>query len=225
MKYFIPNLKPAGESETGSEPSREKLGGLPFGLPPEMYPKCGECGALMALLAQFLHHDERLNLGKENRILFVFQCNYDGGCTTWEPDSGANACFVAEPESLTRKTEKPPDGNIVLEKEYLIAGWQEHDDGISVEEGKLFLDDDGYDEINDAKPKEFFEKIVEATRLGGVPSWLQFPETPEGRWKFVGQLDSETGFNFGDMGIGYIFIEETENPLQLPRGKFLWQCS
>jgi uncharacterized protein YwqG len=224
MKYFIPNLKPAGESETESESPPEKLGGLPFGLPTERYPKCRECGAAMALLAQFLHHGEKLNLGKEGRILFVFQCNYDGACDTWEADSGANACFVSEPESLTRKTEKPPDGNIVLEKEYLITGWQEHDDEIPEEDGKSFLDTDAYDNLNDEKAEEFFEKIVEATRLGSVPSWLQYPEIPEGRWKFAGQLNSDTGFNFGDAGIGYIFIEEVDNPSQLPRGKFFWQC-
>lgn len=226
MKYFVPNLELAKESKSQAA-FQEKLGGLPFGLPVEMYPICKGCGNPMVLLAQFIHHKERLDLGKDGRILFVFQCNYQSlrtSCSVWESESGANSCFILEKEDLTSKFEKVPEGEVNLEKEFLISEWAKYDDGISFEDSLAFFDEDKYYEFDEDIFEQIIEKITENTRLGGVPYWVQYPEVPVGSWKFIGQLDDLTGFNFGDAGIGYIFIEKVENSEQLPKGKFLWQC-
>ena len=222
MKYFVPLLEPAKEFNAQAA-LMEKFGGLPFGLRTEMYPICGKCENPMSLLAQLIHEKERLDLGKEGRVLFVFQCS-SPACPTWEADSGSNACFVTESEDITDSVEKLPLGDLSLDKEFWIAGWQELDDEVSEEECVYFLNAEKYESLDEETAEEVFNKIVDVSKLGSVPSWIQYPEIPEGNWKFVGQLDGDTGFNFGDAGIGYIFIERIEDPLQLPKGKFFWQC-
>ena len=228
MKYFVPQLESITDA-TAQNVEMEKLGGLPFGLPTEMYPTCKECRKPMSLLAQFIHHEERLNLGKNGRVLSAFQCNNMASdfsvCPNWNADLGANVCFIVEPENLSDRFAKSPEEKIVLENEFLITGWQEMDDGISEEESLFFLDVKKYDAMNDETAKKFCGNLVDGTKLGGVPVWIQYPEIPQGAWKYAAQLDSATGFVFGDAGIGHIFIEKVESALQLPKGKFLWQCS
>lgn len=227
MKYFVPKLEEAGEFNSQVE-SKEKLGGLPFGLPTENYPVCKECGNPMSLLVQLFHHYERLNLGKNGRVLFIFQCNNlkkFSLCSTWDDDSGANACFIVEPEDLTSQTEKLPEGDFRSEKEFWIADWETCDDGLLEEVSEIFLDEQKYHEVEDDGLEEFYKNLKEETKFGSVPFWIQSPEIPKGEWHFVGQLDDLTGFSFGDAGIGYIFIEKTEGSAHLPDGKFFWQCS
>jgi uncharacterized protein YwqG len=223
MKYFIPRLETRKNLETSIN-FKEKLGGLPFGLPIEMYPICKECGNLMTFLAQFIHEKDRLDLGREGRILFIFQCDSEEICESWNADSGANACFITELEILTGKEINPSELNTPSARENLIEGWIEHNDGVSDEESGFFFDTQKYDEIDFNQFVKLLDKTKSYTKLGSVPYWIQYPEPPAGNWRFVGQLDSNNGFQFGDMGIGYIFIEKTENPEKLPKGKFLWQC-
>lgn len=88
--------------------------------------------------------------------------------------------------------------------------------------------------------------IQEATKLGGVPAWLQASETPvcpdcNSQMRFVAQFNAELDgplpaapgacddekykfFHFGgDDGIGYLFLCENECA---PNGAaFLWQCT
>jgi uncharacterized protein YwqG len=231
MKYFTPKLESATKFDFQTNFS-EKLGGFPFGLPIEMYPICKECRNPMIFLAQFLHHKDRLDLGKEGRILFVFVCDYEGEgenyynpCESWDADSGANVCFVIEPETFTGKTLATSDLKIPTVKETFIGGWAEFNDEITEDESKFFFDTEKYDELDFSQFVELLDKTTENTRLGGVPYWIQYPETPKGSWKFIGQLNSDNGLEFGDVGIGYIFIDVSENSEQLPKGKFLWQCS
>jgi uncharacterized protein YwqG len=223
MKYYVPKLKRAQTDDSQTEP-KEKFGGLPFGLPAERYPICAQCANPLALLVQFVHDPERLDLGREGRGLFVFQCNNGGTCQTWDDESGANACLVIEPEDLTSRTEKVPDGKFEPEKAFRITNWQEHDDEIAPEISRAFYSEREYYNLDDDVFDELYKKITAVTRLGGTPFWIQYPEIPKGGWKLVGQLDDHTGFNFGDAGMGYIFIEEREDPAQLPKGRFLWQC-
>src|SRR4051812_21734030 len=111
MKYYVPKLE---ESKTYNFQTdlKEKLGGVPFGFITEKYPVCNECHNPMTLLVQFVHNSERLNLGREGRVLLVFQCGENGSCAVWDADSGANNCFIVEPEDLTGQVEKLPDGKI-----------------------------------------------------------------------------------------------------------------
>lgn len=55
--------------------------------------------------------------------------------------------------------------------------------------------------------------------LGDDPVWLQFDETPGEGWRLVAQLTDELGFNFGDAGVGYVFVSPDGS-----EGRFLWQC-
>lgn len=114
MKYFIPELKLAIQL-SNQEFYQEKLGGLPYGLPIEKWPICGECNIPLALLAEFVHHDERLNLGREGRVIFVFQCNNNRICETWNNQTGANSCFILEPEELTQGITPCPSKETELE--------------------------------------------------------------------------------------------------------------
>ena len=245
MRYFVPNIRISEELPYQSLPE-DKLGGLPWGIAPKLWPICRECGKSQSLLAQFLHHPERLDLGRSGRVLSVFQCNHDPGmCATWEGGSGANACFVTEPEELLPGLATLPSDAPLIEPEARIVEWIERDDGITEVEASKFLSSAFY-----GMDKSEISKVSWSTRLGGVPCWVQgSDETPQGNWQFVGQLDSTYSFivpplletpgvvedarhwegrshycegpNFGAGGIAYLFIRLTSSK---PEGWFFWQC-
>ena len=52
-----------------------------------------------------------------------------GVCSSWEGGSGANACFVTEPEQLTDSLSPTPPDAPPLEREARIVEWLERDDG------------------------------------------------------------------------------------------------
>ena len=68
MRYFLPELT----FQRGSLPV-DKLGGLPWGMPSDLWPLCKACAKPQSLLAQFSHHDQRLDLGKPGRILYEIE--------------------------------------------------------------------------------------------------------------------------------------------------------
>jgi hypothetical protein len=224
----------------------ERLGGQPWGLTGEFWPVCTDCKKRQSLLAQLSHHPQRLNLGAEGRMLFVFQCNHNPGkCETWFGSWGANACFVLEREQLQGTPfDHPPHAVDPDDHAVVITGWQEFDDGIDEATAKLIvvgLDDDVPDEIMD--------RLSVCTHLGGVPWWPCGSMAPEGDWTFIGQLD--TGYSFytapksevpwvkvdeercegrthvGDGpyfrgGMGYIFLRSI---LTQPEGWFNWEAT
>lgn len=247
MRYFVPVPRLAIELGPQSRPE-DKLGGLPWGLSTDSWPTCRECGGSQSLLAQFVHHPTRLDLGRTGRVLSVFQCNHDPGmCATWERNSGANACLITEPEELIQGMATLPEDAPVVEVEARIVAWMERDDDIATDSAPAFFEEQRFN----ALPEEEAAKPTWSTRLGGVPRWLQSPdEGPQGDWLFVGQLDSTYSFfqkpqageqvgivedvehwegrthccdgpNFGDGGIAYIFIRNTATA---PVGTFFWQC-
>ncbi|MEZ5427698.1 MAG: DUF1963 domain-containing protein [Pyrinomonadaceae bacterium] len=225
MRYFVPKLVEAEELNSQNR-FREKFGGSPFGLPTEKHPLCGQCGKPMSLLVQLIHDEERLDLGRTGRVLFIFQCSNQrllSCCAVWEYDSGANSCFIVESGELTSRFEKLPEGRILTEKEFWVAGWETRDDGLSEPEASVFFDEEKY-YASDEELEEIMESLENITKLGSVPTWVQYMEIPEGDWRFVGQLDDSTGFNFGDAGIGYIFVENVGDTSRPPKGKFFWQC-
>jgi len=248
MQYFVPDLRLPADVDDRSLPG-EKLGGRPEGLPRNAWPKCKECGKSQSLLAQFRHHPMRLDLGREGRVLFVFQCAHRPGlCSTWEGGSGANACFVIEPEELTQNTSEQPSDTPPEDNEVCIVRWHARDDRLPAGLIQSFFDDEKHDALSD----RIRDAVTWNTRLGGFPSWIQNPsEAPslaEG-WKFVGQLDSTYSFlvapstvpqwvsidsrrwegrshigegpAFGDAGIAYLFLRATQS---VPEGWFFWQC-
>lgn len=246
LRYFVPVLKLPNEMPPQSRPE-DKLGGLPWGLTADQWPKCRDCGKSQSLLAQFVHDSRRLDLGRAGRVLSIFQCNHDPGmCATWQHGSGANACFVLEPEDLTSRISAPPDDDPLVEREARIAEWLERDDGIAEAIAPMFFSLARFTELPESEER----KATWSTRLGSVPRWIQSPdEAPEGAWIFIGQLDSTYSFvhpplssapgvvadpekwegrshysegpNFGDGGIAYLFLRRTEG---LPEARFFWQC-
>jgi hypothetical protein len=245
MHYFVPDIRLPQELEPQVS-IEDKFGGLPWGLPPGQWPMCRNCGKSQSLLAQFVHAPPRLDLGRPGRALFVFQCNHDPGmCLTWEGGSGANACFVLEPEHLTdSQTQRPADGPLV-ENEVRVARWLERDDGLPESARIAFYDDDSFRVL----PKETRRRVTSGTKLGSVPSWIQSPSDSPAGWTFIGQLDSTHSFqvppkyevgwvgvdesrwegrthwgegpNYGDGGIAYLFLRAAAT---VPEGWFFWQC-
>ncbi len=246
MRYFVPFLRLRDELPPQSLPE-DKLGGLPWGLAPALWPKCRECGKSQSLLAQLLHDPERLDLGARGRMLSVFQCNHDPGmCAAWEGGSGANACFVTEPEDLIPGLTPLPTDSPPLEREAVIVEWIPRDDGIAQDQVASFFSEAAFFGLPDSE----IGKCTWSTKLGSVPRWIQSPEeAPKGDWRFVGQLDSTysllraptiedpgvvedrekwegrshlcEGPNFGDGGIAYLFVRSTAST---PEGWFFWQC-
>jgi hypothetical protein len=232
MRYFVPDIRLASELPTQSH-VEDKLGGLPWGLAAKSWPRCNRCGKVQLLLAQFVHDASRLDLEREGRSLFVFQCgNSSGLCPTWKGGSGANACFVVEPEVR-------------------IVQWTQQDDGLTSTEASVFFDAKKWDSLDEELREALFTKSEQRTRLGGVPHWIQGPQgAPMNGWRFAGQLDSLYRFmvppqsknqglravkldrkqpdltyfcdgpNFGDGGMGYIFLD---NKKPVPQGWFFSQ--
>jgi hypothetical protein len=246
MRYFLPDIRLAAEMAPQTH-LIDKLGGVPWGLPATRWPKCSYCGRSQSLLAEFIHQQDRLDLDRDGRVLFIFQCNHDPGiCSTWEGGAGANACFVLEPEELINELSPLPDDNPLVEREARIIGWLEKDDGILVSQASAFSTDSQLLKL----PEVVLNRAAQVTRLGSVPSWIQSSdERPKDGWRFVGQLDCLYSFftapktcvegvdpdprqqagrthfcqgpNFGDCGIGYVFLRRGK---PVPEGWFFWQC-
>jgi hypothetical protein len=248
MKYFVPDIR-IPEDLPEASALHDRFGGIPWGLPNELWPRCSDCGGTQSFLAQFQHHKSRLNLGGEGRVLYVFQCNRNPGmCATWEGGSGANACFVIAPDDQLQGFSAPPADQPPKEPELRVAGWLERNDGISSSFMSSFFSDNEYFALEES----LIQSVPMSTKLGGPPCWIQSPsEAPsvsEG-WRFIGQLDSTYSFlsppsvqkpwlfpdtdgwegrthigqgpNFGDGGIAYLFLRPE---YALPEGWFFWQC-
>lgn len=246
MRYYIPDIRLPEEAGPQTR-FEEKLGGLPWGLPLSQWPRCSECGMPQSLLAQFAHAPPRLDLGRAGRVMSVFQCNHNPGlCSTWEGGSGANACLVTEPEDLGEGSTPLPAEALPPDPEVRIVAWIEKEDGISESLAEKYFSDEDYFALSEAQ----WRMATSGTRLGGVPCWIQSPdEAPKDGWRFVGQLDSSYSFyglsglsasrvqedpehwegrshvcegpNFGDGGIAYLFLKDSE---RAPEGWFFWQC-
>jgi len=243
MKYFVPHLELSSDLPPQTQ-LEDKLGGLPWGLTPEQYPICEYCGKSQSLLAQFVHHPERLDLGKAGRTLLVFQCNHNPGqCPTWEGGAGANACLIFEGDELSDRLAEMPEDQPSLQPEARIMEWLVKEDGIAPENSAAFYADETLWDL----PEKMQETVYPDTKLGSVPQWIQSAsEAPADGWKFMGQLSYAYTFleeptaqsgvyiyplgqewgcdgpNFGDGGIGYIFVRQGAGK---PEGWFFWQCS
>ena len=263
VRYFVPELAVAPKAKdtlgtavarffgrASTPPARftaERLGGLPFGLVPSAWPKCVDCGKSQSFLAQFAHDPDRLDLGRQGRMLMIFQCSHDPGmCAAWDAFSGANACIVVEPEELDATLTSLPNDAPPVENGVIITGWREKQDAVVIGDVAAYFDETNYFEHY----VELTATVARSTKLGSVPSWIQSPsEAPKPGWSFVGQLDSSYSFlsppnpvpawissdgelyegrthlaqgpNFGDGGIAYLFMRRTA---ARPEVVMFWQC-
>jgi hypothetical protein len=100
----------------------DKLGGMPFGLPADRWPRCAVCGLPQNHLGQFRNSD-KINLGKDGRTLFLFQCPDGPICEAWDQRSGANAAILIDDPELTETATPAPHGT-EIEPEGIIMGWE-----------------------------------------------------------------------------------------------------
>jgi hypothetical protein len=215
------------------QPIREpvaKLGGTPVLYDKVIWPTCHFCGQKMDFLAQIPLRNP-IEFSHKYDMAYIFMCpgHFDERgwlqCQTWEPYAGANAVILQEHSSwiaLPDLTATYPDYAVVLER---------------ISEPQIDTTDDLIDD-------DQCELIQDATKIGGVPMWIQTNETPScsichGSMKFVGQLhaaldgplpaDAHWGdskyrfFNFGDLGLGYIFLCDCECSSE--GAAFFWQSS
>jgi len=222
---------------------QDKIGGVPVGIDPALWPTCAECGATMSHLGQFVHHPDRLDLGAEGRVLTLWQCENDpGSCETYAVDSGANAAVVTDADGTADLPVLPPGPLPFIYPEVRVTRWTEGDDGVPPERVPDYFDDD----VRLALDEAWFAPGGSETRFGGVPAWEQSAsEGPERPWTFVGQIAGRqpmrsappdvawshplwvaTGWhlkgpNFGDDGIAYLFLDRSSDP---PGACFIWQC-
>ncbi|SFJ49693.1 hypothetical protein [Thermoflavimicrobium dichotomicum] len=146
---------------------QEQFGGLPWGLPHEKWPLCNNCGKPMTIIAQLQHHPVRFNLGKEDRVLFIFQCLNDPGfCDFGEPGKG-NAALILDAEEMTKGRTKPSQ-EIPIEPELRIIHWIEKEELLKKSDESRLIKGDyeglSYEEI---------DLIEIGTKVGGYPYWFQ----------------------------------------------------
>ena len=233
MRYFTPFLSIGLAGKQRAE-SIEKFGGLPEGFPLKRWPRCSNCGCFQSFSAQFAHHPERLDLGADGRMLFLFQCaqpEHSGVCETWDRASGANAALIVEPGELAESMDSAPDDGLPLENEVFVAAWELHDDGIPSEMASAYFSN----ERLSALTRKGRCMPSTGTRMGGVPCWVQgAEEIDHAHWRFIGQLDSYHHLKIGDevtvidaanygSGVAYIFVERTPRD-DGPRAAVFWQC-
>jgi hypothetical protein len=151
----------------------------------------------MTFLAQFQHYCERLDLGGEGRVLFVFMCNLDPGhCHTWKMDEGANAVLILEPAELKTGLTQPPslgERAEMVEVEARVVEWITGEDPVSTDQyADFFKNKDTYYDI----PYEIRDEVEGGTKLGGVPSWRQGPpDLPSALYRFAAQFDHHHVFD------------------------------
>ncbi|MEW5868850.1 MAG: hypothetical protein AB1894_06205 [Chloroflexota bacterium] len=205
-----------------------KFGGAPVFMRPVEWPLCQHSAQKMTFLAQ-IPLQQPIFFSRKYAMAYVFMCpgKYDHKgwleCKNWLPFSGANAVILQEHSDMIGAGEAAseyPDYSVNFEynPEPLI---------------------DTTDYLID---EEISSTVSEFTKIGGVPLWLQENETPfcphcNQPMRFVAQFSAELDgplpadssewhgekfkfFDFGDVGIGYMFICENECG-----SAFLWQCS
>jgi hypothetical protein len=230
MRYFVPELA-LGATLGPQREYQDKFGGLPWGLPPERWPLCAECGNPQTLLVQLRHDAKRLDLGAEGRYVLVFQCAFDPGmCDTWDADSGANAVLFMDATEMMVGLTSPPASDIFQEIEARVVSWEAREDTIPEERYPLF-----FDEPIDDDTLEFLERSYSGTKVGSVPTFMQSAsEAPGPPFRFVAQFSYYHEFrgeppaeciegipisrrrdapgytvaaaNYGDAGTGYLFV-------------------
>ncbi|MEV0676010.1 hypothetical protein AB0I60_05745 [Actinosynnema sp. NPDC050436] len=203
-----------------------RTGGLPL-LPAEVeWPRCTCCGGTMQFLARIEQDgtvvDEAGAPTGDRRVAQVFMCDNDpGGCSTWEPLSGANAVVVLPPGPAPARP-APEEGRALLP----VVG------GVRFEESDAQPDpEDEFSDPYDTARMEWLghpEKRVRDIlgQLGGTASWVQWEQSlfcPECRepLRFLAQLeeghDFRTRANYGG-GSAYVYLCPTHD-----LGAFFWQ--
>lgn len=195
-----------------------KLGGQPVWLAAPQWPLSKALGVPMGFIGQFEILPDVVG-ACEARMAYLFMTDTIAAVETWLPDGGENA-VVLQPGSYDGPSAPLETGPTLHE-----AVFDEHrvrqpdapcEYRVMLEAGE---DPEGLDEDSDE-----YAALIDESKIGGVPGFFQSPEYPgPGNWRLLAQLDAgivPAGPNFGDAGIGYLFLSEDGRV-----GKFLWQCA
>ena len=195
MQSFLPRLSlPDGPQMS----LRPKFGGLPWGLPVDLWPRCSGCGQALHLLAQLPSNTPGLN-GPSGHALHIFACRWMGECDNLGGEPGHDAVlWVPEgelgqgltpfpwrdgddvlPDDLTNRVPPPTHRSDVLTQtrarcvaaEIWVTGYDAFDDGVPEDLHFAFYDDDLFFamEEDEANPKGFDVRF--STKFGGAPYW------------------------------------------------------
>lgn len=212
-----------------------KLGGLPWGLPTEMWPVCQECGRPMSHLGQFparLHEEGSPVLPiPEDEVLFLFKCEWDSVCSFWDFAEGANCVLSVPRKELGDAPAVPPlfetqedDEELIILPELGVADWLVQDDSIPAEMENAFYNYSEHDNLPDdiAYPHDWASEW--RTKFGGVPYWTGNgaqgqPSIPPGRlllqidnWVAMINGEYQEVANFCSDGTAYVFIDGSQSP-------------
>ncbi|MFC8719642.1 hypothetical protein [Kitasatospora sp. NPDC057198] len=174
---------------TAADAPGPRTGGLPLVPAGFAWPHCRECDSPLLFIA---------HLPLDHGTAAVFLCDFDPGmCDTWLADGGANHAYLFPPGTPLAPAAAPDDPNVPTLLPTTTA----------------------------LHPADRPDDRPEVGRVGGAPDWIQDPEIPAcpgcaAPMEFAAQLENDdTGINFGDDGLGYLF---TCRPCV--RAAFLWQC-
>lgn len=183
-----PKTEPIGADAFAMKFERKGSGDYLHGLAPiARWPKCKSHKRTMDCVAVFHADQERLPLEK-HVALVLFGCS--PGCDAYEAVLVAKKDLVKKPAAPAGHT--PED-----------VRW--------IRYGAAKFERDPIAEGTEDKRKPG------GSKLGGTPTWVQSPEVPSCKkckkpMRLAAQLDSnDTGMNFGDSGIGYLFVCGSEH--------------
>jgi len=231
--YWIPKFVRGGD---GAAPTalKAKLGGWPWGFPVSLWPTCRGCGHAMCHLAQLPHVPEILDLGSEDAVLHVFQCEVNPGiCGAREHDSEASVAILMKRSELGSGLTRPPEKGQLI-REFQLTGWKRQF-APNYFEHKLVnaksCYTDAYYKVSQDVISQVFDHDFKA---GGLPHWTGqtprgFPEPP---FEFLAQFGSSVPMsgevrephehkwaNLGSDGNGYLYINRTATP---PEVRWYW---
>ncbi|MES2464313.1 MAG: hypothetical protein V4671_27445 [Armatimonadota bacterium] len=188
MRYWIPELVLGVLHPNPPIHQADKFGGLPWGLPQNKWPGDGE--GPYVFFAQFTHHLERANLGREGRVAFLFL----GGTDTDE-----TVVFVDSEELSAGPTCLPRPKSTTLTEAW-VTEWEDDDDGLSDSILPYFMSEKAYyaDEFSQRRETvSLSDTLPGGTRLGSVPDWVQSPydAPPVPPFVFIGQFSGDFDFD------------------------------
>jgi hypothetical protein len=145
---------------------------------------------------QLYHHQDRVNLGGEGRVLFAFQCadwNASGfACEPYSFESGSTSCFVLEERELTSGLSNPQVPGKIHD-ECRVAEWIECDDHFDESHANNFRVEGNWMKLDKSQGQPYW-----GTKTGSIPfsiiAPLRLPFSPETEWRFIAQASEYMSF-------------------------------
>ena len=211
----------------GGKIASSKFSGIPYLLPHESWPTCGNCYEPMQLFVQLNSDELPEKCGKpwDEGLLQFFYCTNDekrceAECAARAPNSRSSLLRVVDIGTNPSKYRESPVKDAFRTK--FIADWEVTDDFPNWEEmGE-------YKKLSEAQLEELGEVYPRGgEKLLGWPVWVQsieYPDCPKctSRMQLVFQIDSNRNlpYSFGDAGVGHI----TQCPTHQTELAFGWAC-